>query len=295
MNEFRMINALAAIHKTTPFGADAEVFGDLLLTMDSFSEKEDFFSVTPPERIGHNMAAAVLSDLLACGIRGEFLINCWNMDEKHPSGFYEKCAQGIEEVLQHCQVRCIGGDLGTSPDWLWTATAGGKLPPDTAPVRRIASQKIPFDLYVTGPLGDANYSAFYKRPMPEIELRSPVPAGALFATDTSGGFADALENFRRVNPDLTIFLENIPISPVGELPFPKEFLLIGGVGEYELLYALPAGMESSDILIGHGDFSNQGIHFPKGKVMTQPPPDYREIAPEKYIEATAQYHKEFFL
>ena len=78
-----MINALAAIHKTTPFGADAEVFGDLLLTMDSFSEKEDFFSVTPPERIGHNMAAAVLSDLLACGIRGEFLINCWNMDEKH--------------------------------------------------------------------------------------------------------------------------------------------------------------------------------------------------------------------
>ena len=131
--------------------------------------------------------------------------------------------------------------------------------------------------------------------MPEIELRSPVPANAIFATDSSGGFVDALENFRRVNPDLTLYLEDIPLAPLPELPFPEEFLLIGGVGEYELIYALPRGEKAPGKLIGHGDFSNKGIRFPKGKPMTAPPPDYREIDPGKWVEATEKYYREFFL
>ena len=289
-----MINALSQLHGTRPFTADAELFGDLLLSMDSFSQNEDFFAFTSPERIGHNMAAAVISDLLACGIKGEFLINAWGIDDTLDESFYQRCAAAIEKVLRRCDMRCIGGDMGKSSPWSWCATVGGHLT-CPAPVRRIASQKIPFDLYVTGPLGDANYSAFFKKEMPEIEPRPPVPPQALFATDTSGGFMDALENFRRVNPDLTIYLENLPLSPVGELPFPGEFLLIGGVGEYELLYALPRGVPSSDILIGHGEFSHKGIISPKGKVMSSPPPDYRAIPPEKYLEATENYYREFFL
>lgn len=290
-----MIRTFSAIHGSTPFFADCEVFGDMLFTMDSFSQSEDFFSTTPPERIGHNMAAAVLSDLLACGITGEFLINTWNVDDSLPSSFYAGCARGIEEVLKHYGVRCIGGDLGASKPWSWTAAAGGKLT-IPAPVRRIASQKIPFDLYVSGPLGDANFAVFSQLPMPEIELRSPVPREALFATDTSGGFLDALENFRRVDPELTLYLENIPIAEVPDLPFPKEFLLIGGVGEYELLFAMPQGIvPGQGIRIGSGDFSGRGIIFPGGKRMNSAPPDYRDIPPEKYLEATENCYKELFV
>lgn len=289
-----MIRLFSAIHGTVPFAADAEIFGDLLVTMDSFSAAEDFFTATPPETIGHNMAAAVLSDLLACGIKGEFLINTWNIDSNLPESFYTRCARGIQKVLSHYGVRCIGGDMGCSKPWSWCAAAGGKLT-IPAPIRRIASEKIPFDLYASGAFGDANFAAFNKLPMPEIELRSPVPANAIFATDSSGGFVDALENFRRVNPDLTLHLEAIPLAPLPELPFPKEFLLIGGVGEYELIYAMPKGEKAPGQLIGHGDFSNKGIRFPKGKRMTAPPPDYREIPAEKWVDATENYYREFFL
>ncbi len=294
MNESEMIALFSAVHGITPYSADAELFGDLLLTMDSFSPDEDFFNFTSPERIGHNMAAAVLSDLLACGIWGEFLLNAWNIDSSLEKDFYARCAAGIEEVLQHGELRCIGGDMGRASPWSWCAVAGGHLTAP-APVRRIASRKLPFDLYVTGTLGDANYCAFFKKEMPEIELRSPVPPEALFATDTSGGFMDALENFRRVNPDLTLRLEHFPIAPVGELPFPAEFLLIGGVGEYELLYALPRGMKSQDILIGHGEFTGKGIMLPNKKVISSPPPDYRAVTQEKYLEVTENYYREYFL
>lgn len=294
MNEVDMIRRFTAIHNTNPFGADAERFGDMLFTMDSFSCDEDFFHFTPPERIGHNMAAALLSDLLSCGIKGEFVISSWTIDSKLPPEFYEECAKGIEKVLSHYGVRCIGGDMGSAPQWCWTAAAGGK---DTlsVPVTRIASAKVPFDLYASGPFGDANLAAFYKKAMPEIELRPPVPPGSLFATDSSGGFLDALENFRRVNPALTLFLEDIPIAAPQEFPFPQEYLLIGGAGEYELLYAVPAGMKTQGLFLGRGDFSGKGIHFPNGKVMTAPPPDYREITPDRYLEATERYYKEFFL
>lgn len=294
MNESKMIHALSAIHGTRPFAADGEIFGDMIFTMDSFSPDEDFFNFTPPGIIGHNMAAAVISDLLACGIKGEFLINSWNIDSALPQSFYEECACGIEKVLRHYGLSCIGGDLGSASPWLWSAAAGGKIT-IPAPVRRIASAKVPFDLYATGSFGDANHAAFFKRPMPEIELRPPVPQEALFATDSSGGFLDAIENFRRVNPDLTLRLEYFPIAAAEPLPFPKEFLLIGGVGEYELLYALPKGMKSSDILIGHGDFSGSGVILPNGKPLTQAPPDYRETPPEKWLEATENFYREFFL
>ena len=90
-------------------------------------------------------------------------------------------------------------------------------------------------------------------------------------------------------------LEHFPIAPVGELPFPAEFLLIGGVGEYELLYALPRGMKSQDILIGHGEFTGKGIMLPNKKVISSPPPDYRAVTQEKYLEVTENYYREYFL
>ena len=104
----------------------------------------------------------LFSDLLACGIKGEFIINSWNIDSALPQSFYEECAWGIEKVLRHYGLSCIGGDLGSASPWLWSAAAGGKIT-IPAPVRRIASAKVPFDLYATGSFGDANHAAFFKR------------------------------------------------------------------------------------------------------------------------------------
>lgn len=292
MKEHEMIRNIAGIHGSTPFSADAEQFGNMLYSMDSFSKTEDFFEFTPPEIIGRNMAAAACSDLLASGIKPDFLIQAWNMDSAETEEYYLEISRGIESVLQYYGAICIGGDMGCSSPWNWTATVGGNL--KSAPVRRKASQKIPFDLYLSGSLGDANLAAFFRKEMPLIELRNPVPQNSLFATDTSGGFCDALENFRRVNPELSVELENIPCAIQEPLPFPEEFLLIGGVGEYELLYAVPAGFPAEGIRIGTGDFSGKGIHFKHGGTMHSPPPDYRNIPPEQWFAATEEYYREVF-
>lgn len=292
MNEQKMIEKISGIHGQSPFLSDAELFGKMLYSMDSFSKTEDFFENTPPETVGHNMAAAACSDLLACGVKPEFLIQTWIIDDSEPEEFYLQAARGIETVLNHYGAKCIGGDMGCSNPWNWTATVGGSL--KAAPVQRKTNRKIPFDLYLSGSVGDANIAAFFRKEMPLIELREPVPQNALFATDTSGGFFDALENFRRVDPELSIQLENIPYAVQEKLPFPEEFLLIGGVGEYELLYAVPAGFPAEGFRIGTGDFSGKGIHFKNGGTMQKSPPDYRNIPPEQWIAATEQYYREVF-
>jgi thiamine monophosphate kinase len=291
MNEEKMIGLFARIHNLVPFGADAERFGEMIFSMDSFSENEDFFENTPPEIIGNNMAAAACSDLLASGAVPQFLLQTWNIDEAKPEHFYTQIAAAIENVLHHYGAVCIGGDLGTSSPWNWTATVGAQK---TAPVRRIAARQTAFDLYLSGTVGDANLAVATGKPMPGFELREAVPANSLFATDTSGGFLDALENFRRVNKDISIELGDIPLPETGDLPFPPELLLIGGVGEYELLYAVPAGEKAPGIHIGSGDFSGKGITFARGGKMLAPPPDYRNIPQAKWFDETYRYYVETF-
>ena len=293
MKECDMIRRLAGIHGSTPFTADAELFGDMLFSMDGFSRDEDLFAHTPPERIGHDMAAAACADLLACGVKPGFLLQTWDVDETEPPGFYERAASGVEEVLRHYGAKCIGGDTGRAVPWRWTAVVGARI--ETPPVRRAAARKTAFDLYLSGPVGDANLAAFAESAMPEIELRDPVPPEAIFATDTSGGFMDALENFRRVNPELTLGIDAVPVAAHPPLPFPEEFLLIGGAGEYELVFALPAGTPCPGaVRIGSGDFSGRGIRFAGGGIMRSAPPDYRDIPPENRLAETEKYYREVF-
>jgi len=76
----------------------------------------------------------------------------------------------------------------------------------------------------------------------------------------------------------------------------KGWALVGGVGEYELQFAVPTGMTVADaVKIGRGGFAAQGecdfrIMY-GGKIgrMSTPPPDYRAIKPQDWLEATAEY------
>ena len=302
MQEQKLIEAFSRVHVTQPFGADAEVVPfegtNLLVSTDSFSEREDFLGGLEPEAMGRVMAYGAISDILACGAKPEFLVQAWNIDDSHGERFYERIAQGVQQVVSHYGAKVVGGDIGTAKEWCWTATVFASC---KTPVCRVASQRVDFDLHVTGFLGVANVAAFLGRPVPEPELRDPVPGNALFATDTSGGLFDALENFRRVNPGLWLELDaERAVSPEIARGLPpgveKGWSLVGGVGEYELLFAVPAGTPVVDaVKIGRGGFAAQDecdfriIYGGKIGRMSTPPPDYRAIKPQDWLGATAAY------
>ncbi len=302
MQEQKLIEVFSRIHGTRPFGADAEVVPfdgtNLLVSTDSFSEREDFLSGLEPEAMGRVMAYGAIADILACGAKPDFLVQAWNIDDSHDERFYERVAQGVQQVVSHYGAKVVGGDIGSAKEWCWTATVFAS---SKTPVRRIASRRVDFDLYATGPFGTANVATFLGRSVPEPALRDPVPGNALFATDTSGGLFDALENFRRVNPGVWLELDaERAVSPEIARSLPpgveRGWALVGGVGEYELVFAVPAGTLVTDaVKIGRGGFAAQGACDFRimygGKIgrMSTPPPDYRAIPRENWLAETASY------
>ena len=302
MQEQKLIEVFSRIHSTRPFGADAEVVPfegtNLLVSTDSFSEREDFLSGLEPEAMGRVMAYGAIADIIACGAKPEFFVQAWNIDDSHDERFYERVAQGVQQVVSRYGAKVVGGDVGTAKEWCWTATVFASC---KMPVRRVASRRVDFDLYATGPLGAANVTAFLGRPIPEPSLRDSVPENAIFSTDTSGGLFDALENFRRINNGMWLELDaERAVSPEVARSLPpgveKGWALVGGVGEYELLFAVPAGISvAGAVKIGRGGFAAQGecdfrIMY-GGKIgrMTAPPPDYRAIPRENWLAETASY------
>ena len=303
MREGDLIESLVRIHGNHPYLADAEIIpqgvGYELVSVDSFSEQEDFLTGLSPRQIGRQMAYAACADILACGAKPKFLLQAWNYDDHHPLDYYEGIARGVQEVLEYYGASCIGGDIGSASEWSWTATIIGYA---ERPVMRRASARLPFDLYATGFFGEANAAVFCGKPLPPAQLRSHVPPEALFATDSSGGFIDALENFRRVNSGLELEVDVASLlSPnVTRILPPKAdsgWTLVGGVGEYELLFAVPCGTTVANALkIGEGRFvdSNENtirLHLPDGRhgILRNPPPDYRAIPQKEWLHATATY------
>lgn len=302
MQEQKLIEVFSRIHGTRPFGADAEVVPfegtNLLVSTDSFSEREDFLFGLEPEAMGRVMAYGAISDILACGAKPDFLVQVWNIDDAHDERFYERVAQGVQHVVSRYGAKVIGGDVGTAKEWCWTATVFASC---KTPVCRVASQCVDFDLYASGFLGAANAAVFLGRTIPEPQLRALVPGLALFATDTSGGLFDALENFRRVNSGMWLELDaDRAVSPEVTRSLPpgvdKGWALVGGVGEYELVFAVPAGTPVADaVKIGRGGFAAEDecdfrIMY-GGKIgrMSTPPPDYRSIPRENWLTETASY------
>ena len=308
MQEHELIETFANIFGNTPYLADAEILPDnegfALYSVDSFSEREDFFQNLTPWQIGHQMAYAACSDILACGALPECLLQSWSCDSAHDLDFYKGVSEGVNEVLTHYGAKCIGGDIGIAQEWIWTATITAHA---SKPITRVASQRIDFDLYSSGPLGEANAAVFCGKPLPIFQLRQPVPPNSIFATDTSGGLIDALENIRRVNHGLHLDLDvNDSLSPKVQNLLPAGvqagWTLVGGIGEYELLFAIPSGAACHNgIKIGSGHFSNASSEnkirlFLDGKcgILKEAPPDYRDVPKEDWLSVTAEYWASLF-
>lgn len=308
MNEENLIRALQRLHGMCPYESDADLVppgdGRLLVSSDSFSLKEDFLFGLAPRDMGRLMAYGACADLLASGARPEAMTQIWTCSESEPIGFYEQVAAGIQDVLAHFGARLVGGDVATAQEWSWCATVMGRA---RRPVRRVASARVDFDLYISDLLGAANAAVALGCPLPLPVWRDPVSTDALFATDTSGGFLDALENFRRVNPGIWMNVDcdrAISRAVVAGLPSGIEpgWALVGGVGEYALAFAVPAGTSvSRGVLVGHGGFRAEAVdseirlqaHGRTGRIKASPP-DWRSVAPKDRQTVVARYWRDLF-
>jgi thiamine monophosphate kinase len=122
------------------------------------------------------------------------------------------------------------------------------------PVQRPITRVIPSEpqtLWVTGDLGDANVAALSGSPTPRFELRLReaefIRSSATACIDTSGGLFDALWMLHVLNPGmrLEVDIDKVPMAAgvtdaARSIGFPVEAALLGGAGEYELLFCLPA-------------------------------------------------------
>ena len=293
-----------------PFECDAELvrIGDetWALSIDDFSPEEDRFTDEDPFRLGANLVTATLSDLLAAGAEPRFFMHALTLPADAGDDFLQGLRNGISATLKQADCFLCGGDLGQGPGWRYSGFAMG-------PAARPLTRKLPETstaLWVTGQLGDANLAALLQTPTPAFELRLPEAAlirqYATGCIDTSGGLMDALWTLHTLNPNLRINLQldKTPLadglSSIGNIP--PEAALVGGAGEYELLFATSdldteteAEFEAQGIT-RFADLSTKsaGLFVDDRKVEIEPPCPRAGETMEDYIAAVIRYAVEYF-
>ncbi len=259
MTEYDFIRSITGKFQRDPqqhnalFESDAELIDiagqTWAFTMDEFTPEEDLFTSDDPRQLGVNLVTATISDLLATGADPRFFMHTLALPTHADPAFAEQLTDGISATLEAARCFLIGGDIATCPTWRYTGFAAGPVAVLNPIMRRFgpASRQ----LWITGPVGDANVAALTHAPTPPLELR--IPEATLirpFATggiDTSGGLMDALWCLLSVNPAWRIDLqcEKIPLADsvkifAASTGASAYSAIVGGAGEYELLFATPA-------------------------------------------------------
>jgi thiamine-monophosphate kinase len=293
-----------------PFECDAELLriGDetWAYSIDDFSPEEDLFTSDNPQRLGANLVTATLSDLLAAGAEPRFFMHALTLPPDAGIEFIQGLRDGICATLEQADCTLCGGDLGCGPTWRYSGFAMG-------PAVRPLTRKLPDTstaLWVTGQLGDANLAALLQAPTPAFELRlqeaAVIRKYATGCIDTSGGLMDALWNLHDINPHLRIELhrERVPLaeglSSIGNMP--PEAALVGGAGEYELLFATPdldAAAEAELVEMGMTRIAvvstdNPGLFVHDRRVETPPPCPRSGESMENYIAEVIRYATDLF-
>ncbi|PIU19579.1 MAG: hypothetical protein COT18_06895 [Elusimicrobia bacterium CG08_land_8_20_14_0_20_59_10] len=328
MNEQDLISRLAAQFPRSPrqsntlFGCDAEILKlgaeRWCLTMDEFSPEEDLFTCESPERLGANLAVATLSDLLACGARPEFFMQSLVLPKAAKPAFADGVTAGIKRILSAAGCHLCGGDLGSAKNWRFTGFAMGRASKGGPLTHKLSTGE--YTLWVTGQLGDANFAAFKGLPTPAFELRlaeaKALRPHAAACIDTSGGLIDALWLLSGQNPRLRFELDLALVPFARELSgdakrtgIPAGAFLLGGAGEYELLFALPTDIAAGALqkikkagatrIGGAYPSKEPGLFFLRGgsplSKMQKAPPCPREFAAMKaYTSAVLAAARELF-
>ncbi len=275
------------------------------LSMDDFSPEEDLFTSEDPVLLGANLIIATLSDLLASSVEPRFFMQSVSLPRTAEKEFVERLMEGVRTTLDQASCFMCGGDMGTANSWRFCGLGMGPVISNKPLTHRIPMES--HTLWVTGSLGDANLAALQKTATPPFELRlkeaEKIRKFATACIDTSGGFFDAVWILNEQNPHMQfeVDLKNMPLAEglsevSNRLGFPPESALLGGAGEYELLFAVPAGLAVEELLstgmtpvgtVRQGDDKGVNLHCINGskKKMMQPPPCPRDaIDIEEHIQ-----------
>jgi thiamine-monophosphate kinase len=255
------------------FESDAEVLtngtGKLLFTTDEFSD-EDLFRTDHPFRLGYNLSAATISDILAVGGTPYAYAHAVKASSSWNREYVTQLAQGIAAVLKICNIGSIGGDIGMSSQWSYTGICLGFS--DNPISRRGATERD--QIYMTGAIGAGNIEAAFSLFGPEqmkklgsqfennyfpvrIKESRLIAQWASCCIDTSDGLLNALNTLADIN-GLGYKIENLPYHPEAKLlcellSVPKEALIMGECGEYELLFAVPPENNKAFLKAAHAE------------------------------------------
>lgn len=298
---------------------DAEIIefaGQLLaLSIDEFSPEEDFFTDENPEMLGHNLVVATLSDLYAAGADPFVFMQALTLKKNVDASYLDKFTSGLKNALTKANCFLCGGDLSSANNWRFTGFAMGKIAGKKFLQRILPNE--PQTLWVTGTLGDANFAILANKSTPKFELRNEeaqlIQQYATACIDTSSGLFDAIFCFSQQKPEQTIeiHLDQIPITNEINNFFitstlPKEVILIGGAGEYELLFTttndIPTDIRKRFYELGitpigstYFDANTQGVlistKLGKKRIQDLPPCPRNTTNLAEYFEQVYQYAK----
>jgi thiamine-monophosphate kinase len=241
------------------FESDSEVISladkQFLFTIDEFSS-EDMFRDNDPYPLGWNVAAGGISDISACAGIPLFYGHAMVVSTAWGKGFIKKFIQGVADVLKKTDTAFIGGDFGKAKDWHYTAAVIGKAG------NKLLSRKgaaINDSIYLSGKIGLGNLEAalkFYshdkrlKIVSNIVKSRFPlrlkesafISGYATCCIDTSDGVFNSLNILAEIN-NIGYEIRDLPYIDIGFLgasaiSLPKELLLLGEAGEYELLFTI---------------------------------------------------------
>ena len=329
MREYEMITRMATSFLRHPhqfnhlFTSDAEIIpiGNELwaVTIDDFSPEEDRFTAEDPQRLGANLVTATLCDIYAVAAQPALYLHALTLPHAASDEFRNGLIKGMSGVLREAQCCFLGGDFSQGVTWRYCGVAMGRVMRDQPLTRQMP--RAPQSLWISGPLGDANFAALTGQATPRFELRLPTTAlirgyaGACI--DTSSGLGDALWLLHTMNPNmcLTIDIAAIPLAlevlQMSERTgIPAEACLLGGAGEYEFCFSMPDPLDryigttlrdAGAWRIGTAEPCNEAsLRFMRGNReisrMTTPPPCSREIPDlNTYISAVIDMARKLFV
>lgn len=220
-----------------------------------------------PEEVGWRAAAAALSDLAAEGAEPIGLLAAVTMPATAAESELLQVMAGVGAAARSVQAMVLGGDLASGPSWSVAITVVGRT---CTPVTRGGAE--PGDgLWVTGTLGGARAALETWRrgalPLPGTRMRFAHPEpriaagrwlaghGARAMIDLSDGLAgDTWHLGAASGVALEIDLSAIPLMPEAaeearRLGVPTERFAAEGGEDYELLVALPARFDPTDLFV----------------------------------------------
>lgn len=258
----------AVPHQNKFHESDAEIIrmGNerIAFSTDGFSA-EDLFRDDDPYSLGWNLAVATISDILASGGEPEFFAH--SVVAKKPGWdhhYLQQMARGTGDILNLWGSAFIGGDLGTSSQWHYTGICFGSVKKNLSRKGAVCGDPI----YMTGKIGAGNLEAaltlysdhrslrnslknfktYFQPRMAEARI---IREHAACCIDTSDGLLNALNTIAEINhvgfeiTGLPYLKEGLDMCRVVDQP--KELLMMGECGEYELLFAIKQADEEAFI------------------------------------------------